>query len=75
MKLSRPCGQNGRSKKVKLIDIDSNNELIFPYIRGCALYLIDNGYIKNNVNCLADKIVKHIKEQKILFDKYKVEFI
>lgn len=54
--LSRPGGQNGRSRKVALCDAEWRQIAVFPYIGACAEYLLKRDGDHSSVNALRDRI-------------------
>jgi len=63
IKCSRPKEQNGRAKKVKLLDINRKIIKEFDYIGGCAEYLIENDFTKAKIYSISYGISKSIKTQ------------
>lgn len=43
---SRPGSQNGRARRMELLDIRDNSILLFEYTRAAAQYLVDNNYVR-----------------------------
>lgn len=73
---SRPGAQNGRSKKIKLIDIIENKELIFDYIRAATEYLMKNGFTKaKDINSVSSCLSQYAKIGRIYKRRFCVEFI
>lgn len=76
IKNSRPGTQNGRCRKVKLINIESEEEICFEYTRQAARYLMDNGYTAaKDINTVSNRITLSIKANIIFYQKFKAEFI
>lgn len=68
--------QNGRCKKVKLINIDTNVELCFDYIRQASLYLMDNKFVRaKKIDSVSNRIVLCINSNSILYKKFMAQFI
>ena len=73
---SRPGGQNGRSRMVKLINLEIQEELIFDYMRAAAKYLISNGFTRAiDVDAVLNRISMAAKTGTKIYKKFKVEFI
>lgn len=73
---SRPGGQNGRSRAVKLINLETNIELIFSYMREAAWYLIKNNFTRaTDVDAVMNRISMAGKTDVTIYKKFKVEFI
>lgn len=73
---SRPGGQNGRSRAVKLTNIESHSSISFAYMRKASRYLIDNGFTRSkDVDSVLNKVSDAAKSGRIIYKKFKVEFI
>lgn len=76
IKNGRPGVQNGRCKKVKLINIDTNEEIVFDYIRQASLYLMDNGFVRaKKIDSVSNRIVFCIQNNTIFYKRFKAQFI
>ena len=72
----RPGVQNGRCRKVKLIDTNTNAEILFEYTRQAALYLIENGFTRTKkVNSVSNRITLSIQNNSIFYNRFRAEFI
>ena len=72
----RPGKQNGRSRAVKLTNIDNNEEINFDYMREASMYLIDNGFVRAKcVDSVLNKISVAAKTCKIVYKRFKIEFL
>lgn len=61
-KQSRPGKQNGMCKKVKMVNITDNTEIVFDYLLECSNYIIDNNIFNaKNTQGLANRISKYAK--------------
>lgn len=73
---SRPCGQNGRARKIKIFDIIENKELEFLYIGAAASYLIVNGFTKAiSVDSVRVRLSMCAKRNKKYKNRFCVEFV
>ena len=76
IKNSRSGAKNGRCRKVKLIDIENNEEVDFEYTRQAAQYLMSNGFVRaQDVDSVSNRITLSIKANKVFYQKFKAEFI
>ena len=76
IKNSRPGALNGRCRKVKLINIESGDEISFDYTRQASQYLIDNGFTHaNKIDSVSNRITLSIKNNAVFYQKFKAEFI
>ena len=75
-KQSRPGSQNGRAKKIKLIDIIDNKDLIFDYIRAASQYLVENGFTKaKNIDSVSVRLSQYAINGNIYKRRFYVEFV
>lgn len=73
---SRPGSQNGRARKIKLIDIVENKENEFGYMRAAASYLIVNGFTRAKaVDSVLNALSSCAKTGKKYKKRFYVEFI
>lgn len=76
IKNGRPGVQNGRCKKVKLMNVESGEEFYFDYIRKASQYLMDNGFVRaNKIDSVSNRIVLSIEKDTVFYRKFKAEFI
>lgn len=59
---SRPATQNGRSRKIKLFDINHNYIETFDYIGACCEYLKDKLNLNSNINSIRSNITQRTKK-------------
>lgn len=72
----RPGAKNGRSIKIKLIDIIDNKEFIFDYIRAASEYIIKNGFSKaKDIDSVSARLSEYAKNGKIYKHRFRVEFM
>lgn len=70
-KLARPAAQNGRAKKINLLDKDRKIIGTFDWVGGCAQFLIEQNIAKaTSISYLRDKISRSIKQQTPYLDHY-----
>jgi hypothetical protein len=75
-KNSRPGVKNGRCRKIKLINIESDEEMNFDYTRQAAQYLMDNGFVRaNKIDSVSNRITLSIEKNTVFYQKFKAEFI
>lgn len=73
---SRPGSQNGRSRKIKIIDIIENIEMEFEYMRAASRYLIENGFTKaTSIDAVITRLSICAKNNKKYKNRFLVEFI
>ena len=73
---SRPGGQNGRARTVKLINLATKEELIFDYMRAAAQYLIQNGFTRAvDVDAVLNRISMSAKTGARIYKHFMAEFI
>jgi hypothetical protein len=73
---SRPGCQNGRSRAINLINIETNEVIRFGYLREASRYLIDNGFTRTiDVDSVLNNISVAAKTGKIIYKKFKAKFI
>lgn len=73
---SRPGGQNGRSRAVKIINSETKEERAFDYMRKASQYLIKNGFTRAiDVDAVMNRISMAAKTGATIYKKLKVEFI
>lgn len=76
LKNRRPGVQNGRCKKVKLINVNTGEEITFDYIRQASLYLMDNGFVRaKKIDSVSNRIVFCIQNNLVFYKKFKALFI
>lgn len=76
IKNGRPGTQNGRCRKVKLINIESGEEINFEYTRQASQYLMDNGFVRaKQIDSVSNRITLSIEKDAIFYHKFKAEFI
>ena len=76
LKNSRPGVKNGRCRKVKLINVENNEEIDFDYTRQAAQYLIDNGFTRaKQVDSVSNRITLSIESNTIFYKKFMAIFI
>ena len=76
IKNSRPGVKNGRCRKVKLVNLESEEEINFDYTRQASQYLIDNGFTRaKDINSVSNRITLSIKSNSVFYKKFKAEFI
>lgn len=76
IKNGRPGAQNGRCRKVKLINVENNTEIEFDYTRQASQYLMDNGFVKaKRIDSVSNRITLSIEKDVIFYKKFKAEFI
>lgn len=76
IKNSRPGVQNGRCRKIKLINVETGEEMNFDYIRQASQYLMDNGFARaNKIDSVSNRITLSIEKDAIFYQKFKAEFI
>lgn len=76
IKNGRPGIQNGRCRKVKLININTGEELEFDYIRQASCYLMNNEFIRaKDIDSISNRITLSIKSNAVFYKKFKAEFI
>lgn len=69
-KLSRPGSQNGRSRRIRIYDLDYNLLEEFDFIGACAKYLQENEYTSAKINSIRANITKSIKLNKPYLNHY-----
>lgn len=75
-KQSRPGAKNGKSKAIKIVDEDTNSELIFGYIRAAAKYLIDSGFTNAlKVDSVLNALTRCANNRTKYKNRFCVEFI
>ena len=74
-KLVRKGSQNGRSKKIKLLDINKNEINRFGCISECALYIVNERLLDLSYQTLIGRIGNCAKNATIFKDKYYFEYI
>ena len=75
-KQSRPGTQNGRARKIKLIDTVDNREMAFDYIRAAAKYLVENGFTRaKHVDSVSVRLSEYAVNGKIYMRRFYVEFV
>lgn len=68
--------QNGRCKKVKLIDMRLNKEILFDYIRQAAQYLMDNSFVRaKNIDSVSNRIVRCANNNVIFYKRFMAQLI
>jgi hypothetical protein len=73
---SRPGGQNGRARAVKLINLEIREEFKFDYMRSAAQYLINNGLTRAiDVDAVMNRISMSAKTGRKIYKKFRAEFI
>ena len=73
---SRPGSQNGRSRAVKIINSETEEELIFDYMRQASQYLIKNGFTRAvDIDTVMNRISISAKTGITIYKKFKAEFI
>lgn len=73
---SRPGKQNGRCVSIVLINKDTDEKLLFDYLREAARYLIDNGLAvkkAKNLDSVANRLTKCLK-QDVDYGNFKVKY-
>ena len=76
IKNSRPGSQNGRCRKVKLINIENGEEIKFDYTRQASQYLMDNGFVRaKKIDSVSNRITMSIETGAVFYKKFKAEFI
>lgn len=76
IKNGRPGIKNGRCKKVKLINIDTSEEIVFDYIRQASLYLMSNGFVRaTKIDSVSNRIVLCIQNNTITYKRFKAQFV
>lgn len=76
IKNSRPGIKNGRCRKVKLVNIDTNEEIFFDYTRQASLYLMNNGFTyAKKVDSVSNRITSCIQNNNIFYNKFKAQFV
>lgn len=76
IKNGRPGVQNGRCKRVRLININNGEEIDFDYTRQASRYLMDNGYTKaKDINTVSNRITLSIKANTVFYKTFKAQFI
>lgn len=75
-KNSRPGVQNGRCRKVKLINIETDEEICFDYTRQASQYLMNNGFVRaKKIDSISNRITLSIEKDAVFYKKFKAEFI
>ena len=75
-KQSRPGSQNGKSKKIRLLDTETNVKIDFGYIRAASEYLIKNGFTKaTKVDSVLNRLSVCAKTGNKYKNRFCVEFI
>lgn len=75
VKNSRPGIKNGRCRKVKLINIDANEEILFDYTRQASLYLMKNGFTNaKKIDSVSNRIALCIQNNSVFYGKFKAQF-
>jgi hypothetical protein len=73
---SRPGSQNGRARKIKLIDTVEKTEIEFGYMRAAASYLIIRGFTKaTTVDSVMNRLSMCAKSGKKYKKRFYVEFV
>lgn len=76
LKNSRPGITNGRCRKVKLINIESKEEMDFDYTRQASQYLMDNGFARaKTIDAVSNRITLSIAKDAVFYKRFKAEFI
>ena len=76
IKNGRPGAQNGRCKKVKLINIETNDEILFDYIRQASLYLMEYGFVRaKKIDSVSNRIVSCINNGGVCYKKFRAQFV
>lgn len=72
----RPGAQNGRCRKVKLVDIDTDQEFLFDYTRQASLYLMNNGFARaKKISSVADRIALCVRNNSVIYNKFRAQFV
>ena len=75
-KCSRPGGQNGRARPIRMIDTWTNQISIHDCMSDCAKYLIDNQLVRGrNTHNISDKISAAATNGTLYFKRFKFEFV
>lgn len=73
---SRPGVQNGRCRKVKIINIETNEELLFDYIRQASQYLISNNFTRaTTADAVYNRIIMSDVNNKVIYKKFKAQLL
>lgn len=73
---SRPGGQNGRARAVKLVNLETQEELAFDYMRAAAQYLIENNFTRAiDIDAVLNRISMAAKTGAKIYKKFGVYFL
>lgn len=75
-KCGRPGGQNGRARKVCMLDVNLNSELNFDCMVDCAQYLIDNNFVRGkDVYSIVNKISEKAFSGEVYYKRFIFSFV
>lgn len=73
---SRPGSQNGRCRKIKLINVSNGEEIDFDYVRQASRYLMDNNFVSaKSINAVSTRLTLAANQNIIVYKKFRTKFL